>query len=824
MKLKVFFFLTIISLFSVLSAIELGPNVSTYDGKELKWENGSYKHFILFQEVLSPSGECPEDKEFNEKTFYFSEVPLGIDLQKAFLIWTSFQLPSEINEPTDNSVTLNFHTAGYNYSETVETSQAYSISQTQGFEFDSVISNVDPSRSYYTYRVDVTDFIDGILQRREENGGTSGTFYIKDLSCNYVPEIYPTGKEVGSWAILMVYEEPQSLNNSVYIYDGIFELENGREDLNTENINCDAVSRNDKCILLTDSGAKNINAAEKSWMISNLLVKSFTPRKPDFNIPNKKELVLCSPAKEHSDRWCEGGLEHHFSIKIKNVGPVSAKNVFLAVDIPPELEYVSGSAKYSDNIYSVNGQDIASNWTAIPDAENGSFPLSEKFKISDWMIPSDIPEDELILVNFKVKIIDEADVNDFKVKAIISSNNDTIYKTVYSAELDIEREEELNCYDYTEELDLTPCGEKTHINQCFGDYQCYTGQHCCIFRTQNYGFCSNLECNKPIPVCGASFEVNKYNEEYYGLSNDDLKYITLQDDLVFFDFSLESSYSCALVNQVFEFKFETSDSNISLENARWYQNAPNSYIFEPEKDIIIGKTELYENSIRFYFPFFFKMGDSYSKERYFFVADIKYKKEKVSKNAYFSIAIDDSGMIFDKNAPLVIEGLPIISNFHIGHSESVIFTSKNQGSYHYYDLNIETTSIDKNNKITAIYVKISDKSILNLSGKSPSFTLYTDSNSDGKGDTFIASADKSKDGIYKIETDINLYNNKWKTLILTGKVNLEDGESIIIEVPEIELEHETDILGLPLTSREYHYWEDEDSHQIQCGCSLTFVN
>jgi len=214
--LKKILLFVLILLFSVLNAYEFSPRVSTYEGRELKWENGSYRHYVLFQEVLSSFGRCPEDPEYYEKTFYYTSIPLDIDLQKAFLIWTSFQLPSQINEPTDSSVTLNFYGEGKSYklTQVVEASDSYLISEPQGFEFDSLVSPEDPSRSYFTYRVDITEFIDEILGRRPENGAHSGSFYLEDLNCNYVPDIYPKGTEVGSWAIIMIYEEPESPRNS----------------------------------------------------------------------------------------------------------------------------------------------------------------------------------------------------------------------------------------------------------------------------------------------------------------------------------------------------------------------------------------------------------------------------------------------------------------------------------------------------------------------------------------------------------------------------------------------------------------------------------
>ena len=812
----------------MLNAYEFSPRVSTYEGRELKWENGSYRHYVLFQEVLSSFGRCPEDPEYYEKTFYYTSIPLDIDLQKAFLIWTSFQLPSQINEPTDSSVTLNFYGEGKSYklTQVVEASDSYLISEPQGFEFDSLVSPEDPSRSYFTYRVDITEFIDEILGRRPENGAHSGSFYLEDLNCNYVPDIYPKGTEVGSWAIIMIYEEPESPRNSIYIYDGLSELEKGIYDLNTENLNCGR-SENDSCILITDSAAADITETENDWMISNLLIKSFVPEEPDFDIPSKKELVLCSPTNEQNDKWCEGGFEHNFSIRIKNTGTVPAKQVNLSVDLPPELEYVPGSAKYADDLYSINGRPIANYWNSIPDLENDRFPLSSKYRISYILNPSETTEIEnMILVNFRAKIVDEADVRDFKVKAAISSGDDTIYKTVHLAELNIEPADRSGCIEYMEEIDLIECGEKTHINHCIEDYHCHDGQYCCLLKYKTYGFCSNVQCGTPVPMCGSSFDVKKYNQYYYDTyekDNEYINYVTLQDNLILFDLILETPYSCALADQAYELRFETSDSNISLENARMYQNSINSYSFEPDKDIIVDEAEMSDDLIRFYYPFLFKMEDSYARSRYYFVADINYKKDKVAKNASFSVSIDDSGMIFNKQAPLEVKGLPVVSNFHIGHSGSVIFTNSDKG-YHYYELTIKTTSIDKDNKITAIYAKVSDKSGLNMSDRSLSFTLYTDDDSDGRGDTIIATANKAKDGLYKLETDISLHDSKWKTLILISNINLNDGESIIIEVPEIELEHESDILGLPIESRENYYWEDDDAHQLQCGCSLTVLN
>jgi len=171
MNRKIF---TILILFLILpvfiGAKAIGPNVSEYRGKELKWKDGAYGYYVMFKSLLenlqADQGNPQADACKNSSTYTLdpAHVPLDALVTEAFLVWTGAQPIASANDVTDNEVTLSYASTDGKISETqiIKGKKAYKISEAAGFEFDAFKDLDNPNHQYFTYRVDVTDFFKSI--------------------------------------------------------------------------------------------------------------------------------------------------------------------------------------------------------------------------------------------------------------------------------------------------------------------------------------------------------------------------------------------------------------------------------------------------------------------------------------------------------------------------------------------------------------------------------------------------------------------------------------------------------------------------------------
>jgi hypothetical protein len=181
MNRRFFIVLLFVLIFPVLAGAKaIGPNVSEYRGKELKWEDGAYGYYVMFKSLLenlqADQGNPQADACKNSGTFILESrhVPPDAYVSDAFLIWSGAQPMAKVNDVTDSEVTLSFSSADGKISETqvVKGKKAYKISESAGFEYDS-FKDTDPNtlnQSFFTYRVDVTEFFKNIHDKGRELG------------------------------------------------------------------------------------------------------------------------------------------------------------------------------------------------------------------------------------------------------------------------------------------------------------------------------------------------------------------------------------------------------------------------------------------------------------------------------------------------------------------------------------------------------------------------------------------------------------------------------------------------------------------------------
>ncbi len=235
---------------SPLPGKNIGPDVSQFNGRELKWESGSRDYFTLHRTMLSRSASGnPNESAGNpqadgclsssSKAILPGNLPDDAVVTDAFIIWTTGHTPDnpavkdsqQYNKPTDNAVTLKFAgTNGVSITKEVVATQAYSIGAPASFEFEGVIHENEFYRyrsGVYTYRVEISDLFNEILAKGREGGLTQdgkayeGNFTVEGLSCFNGDPYYKTTIMVSNWALFFVYTSSKIKPKKIYVYNGL---------------------------------------------------------------------------------------------------------------------------------------------------------------------------------------------------------------------------------------------------------------------------------------------------------------------------------------------------------------------------------------------------------------------------------------------------------------------------------------------------------------------------------------------------------------------------------------------------------------------------
>ena len=275
--MKKFLFL-LIFLLPVFLFAAIGQNGISIapDGTLLKWEEGAWDFFIMHKSSLERSPEnkaAALDEHLNEiagnpqgdtlvdqtigTTYRLTSkhIPPDADVDRAFLIWQADQDPNNIDGNTDNSVTLTFTNASN--PEITLTQEVTALTQgnlakdNKGmFEYEAVRLSVDSNyydeknkdkpyycnetaryTGYYTYRVEVSDFMKKIIQMGEEKGmqpgeALYGDYNVKGMTssdhCFYMKQ----SSMVAGWALPFVYTSSNIRAKKIYFYHGLEAYQN----------------------------------------------------------------------------------------------------------------------------------------------------------------------------------------------------------------------------------------------------------------------------------------------------------------------------------------------------------------------------------------------------------------------------------------------------------------------------------------------------------------------------------------------------------------------------------------------------------------------
>ncbi|MBO4711046.1 hypothetical protein J5681_03920 [bacterium] len=227
------------------------------DGTELKWEEGQWDFFIMHKSLIEEvTGEvsaqttnnpqadtCIDPNTGSTYTLTSKHIPDDADIDKAFLIWLSAQDPENLEGNTDNSVTLTFTNAAdpsITLTKEVTASKQGNLTATQqgNFEYEALNvpgdSNTGPT-GFYTYRVEVSDFMKEIIAKGAAKGMNSGTalygdYNVKGMDCSNHATYLKLSNLVGGWALPVIYKSSHVFAKKIYFYHG---LESYRFESNT---------------------------------------------------------------------------------------------------------------------------------------------------------------------------------------------------------------------------------------------------------------------------------------------------------------------------------------------------------------------------------------------------------------------------------------------------------------------------------------------------------------------------------------------------------------------------------------------------------------
>ncbi len=348
--MKKFLLLLIFLLPSLLFAV-IGQNGISIapDGTLLKWEEGAWDFFIMHKSSLerspenkaaaldadlheiagNPQGDTLIDQTIGTTyTLTSKHIPADADVSRAFLIWQADQDPDNIDGSTDNSVILTFINSTdptLTYSQEITASIQGNLAQdSKGtFEYEAVRLEVDKNyydvknsdkpyycavddqskkryTGYYTYRVEVSDFMKKIIKMGEEKGmqpgeALYGDYNVKGMTssdhCFYMKQ----SAMVGGWALPFVYTSSNIRAKKIYFYHGLeaYQHKNAFITVNGFELPAEAVIRLGLVVFEGDPGMAKMTNGIAGLPPEGLSISGFAT-------PNDYKILFnsCNPLKD----------------------------------------------------------------------------------------------------------------------------------------------------------------------------------------------------------------------------------------------------------------------------------------------------------------------------------------------------------------------------------------------------------------------------------------------------------------------------------------------------------------------------------------------
>lgn len=580
--------------------------------------------------------------------------------------------------------------------------------------------------------------------------------------------------------------------------------------------------------------------ANQDQVITNYMVVSVDTKAPRFDIPGQPEKVACTPANIAVDplnpegKWCENKLDHVFAIRVQNWGDDITPAVIVKDTIPVGMEYVAGSTEYANKFTTEKGKKIAVSWMKIPD--NGGFPLESGFKVADKAdfcgVDSDyLACEDLIMVRFRARVKDETQKN--AVIENVASIDTTGFPT-YKTNLGLPVKLKLattGCVSNQEEVNLDDCGGEGAI-LCVEDKDCIEG----------YG--EGYICDPKDKICIPDPDIKRCKDSDVTISVgknsplSDIIFIAPQENLVLGQVALAaaSGGDCYFNLSKVKLKVKVDDTNISISKIRLINDVDGNGVADAG-EAQLGTADLKNEYADFSStdPANRLWGNKIN--NIIFIADASYMEgETISRNASFTPSIEEAGITLADDGTVKSSGLPLsFSKFQFEPDDAFIVTkgpndpavpAKNEMNGTHDILQLRVISKGSADAIKTMKIKVPKSTMAAFGGGIASISIYEDTNNDGKGETKIATATSTDTGqshLFKVSIPVEADVAKYLTL--RADLNLSDGEYFQLQVFSVDTESDKDVLGTPVTSKEYSYTCDpmyeECGETPPCTCSVT---
>lgn len=588
--------------------------------------------------------------------------------------------------------------------------------------------------------------------------------------------------------------------------------------------------------------------ANQDCIYPNYMVVSLDTKAPRYDIPinpvtpDGREKNYCS-CSEQADSVC-ATAPFYFMIKVQNWGDDLSTNVTVQDTLSTKVNYIPGTTEMCKEWKSDN---VCKKWEPIEDV-NGGFPLTNPYKIADVLSYCDQVYqtcDETIMLRFKVKPKDNLAKNEvIENTAIISDDSGKPYRTNTSIPLRLtfgSCPSAATC----ENPDLTPCGGYGDGEGCTKNEECGSGKICkdgsCV--VDDSLFANNVKITvakgKNSPVSGESAIIVPAPTDKLVMGQFTVMAATEENGKNFsFDSVVTSLYSKDQAAQIsnIELVYDKNGNGI-FDDGDVEVTDPQSVKANTVSLALKNDSTIYETNILHHF---------------LIVADVSYKTpESVPINTSFYFYIESiERFSFGKvgNADADISESPMnFAEFSLEPTvEAFVFTKggiepplpslSNLNKIPVGILQIRAKAIAHSNSIKKITLKTTSKSVKFKEGIKK-ISIYLDTNKDAsyEGETQLATAvpaESSNILDIALDTPLSFETGEEKTLLLVAEFNIPRDQMAQIEIQKskVKLETSTELIGLPVKSKEFSYKCEEGDYTCLDGdddggsCAATAID
>ncbi|MCK5807749.1 hypothetical protein KAH37_02060 [bacterium] len=267
--MKLFRSMLLVFILMMMPLVMVGETHGTMPGGEptMSFEDGGLDFFVLFNSLLDDTitlyGETAANPQgdtcLNSSPFTLTDkhVPNDAIVESAYLVWMGAVAPEKLGDPTDNEVTLSFDNENAAHAVTgttaVKSGDAGKLltDTTSPFDFEGIKfeddvevgcsetsdgSTVRAEVGYFTYRVDVTEFMkkvqkdgmekdDGAIVNSDSGvlsgNALYGKYTVSDLECTDHDNYKCRTTMVSAWSLIVIYRSGKIRSKKIYFYNGL---------------------------------------------------------------------------------------------------------------------------------------------------------------------------------------------------------------------------------------------------------------------------------------------------------------------------------------------------------------------------------------------------------------------------------------------------------------------------------------------------------------------------------------------------------------------------------------------------------------------------